>query len=123
VCELVFAHRPSPHEPEVQNRQVTRRGYTICSRIHGDLQHLDLRQKEEDGSEKLAGRSFGGPRRDAGFEKAGSGIEFGQAMSWTGDNWEELGCAVNEVDDLWDQKEEQRLAEMGEDGDAGKCHA
>ena len=80
-------------------------------------------QYKEDRRQHLAGRAFGRPGRDAGFEQAGASVEFGQTVPRTRNQVEELWTAVDEVDDLGDQEEEERFGEVRQDGDAGEGHA
>lgn len=46
-----------------------------------------------------------------------------QAMAGTREELEELRDGIEEIDDLWNEKEKQRLAEVTQNGHHGKRHA
>ena len=62
------------------------------------------------------------PRRNTRLEQTSSGVEFREAVPWAINNAEELGCGIDEVDNLRDEKKQQCLREMPQDSDNSKDH-
>lgn len=58
----------------------------------------------EDSGEVLGGGTFGWPDRDAWFEEAGFVVEMREAVARAGDEFQELGDGVDEVEDLGDEQ-------------------
>lgn len=67
--------------------------------------------------------SIGGPGGDGGLEEAGAGVELWEAVARAGDEAEDLGARVEEVEELGDEQEAERLGEVAEDADDGEDHA
>lgn len=67
--------------------------------------------------------SIGRPGRDGGLEEAGAGVELGQTVARAGDEAEDLWARVEEVEELGDEEEAERLGEVAEDADDGEDHA
>lgn len=63
------------------------------------------------------------PLGDARLEEARPGVEARQTMARARDDAEQLRRAVEEVDDLRDEQEQQRLGEVAKDGYDGEDHA
>lgn len=69
------------------------------------------------------GLSIGTPGRDGRFHEAGAGVEFREAVARAGDEAEDLGARVEEVEELRDEEQAERLGEVAEDADDGEYHA
>lgn len=104
--QLIFSHRASPHQPEIDDRQIGRRDYSIRLRIHRHLEKAQLFHGEENRRQKLAGWSLWRPGCYTRLKKAGPSIELWESMSWTRNQFKKLRCAVYEVDDLRDEEQQ-----------------
>lgn len=79
-----------------------------------------MEEVEERGLQWLGGLR---PRGDGGFEEIGVGVVVGETVARAGDQVEELRDAVEEVEGLGDEEEEERLGEVAEDAADGEDHA
>lgn len=143
--EAVLSHGAAPDEPEVQEGEVARL-HDAALRILLDTQQLEAGQQTQDLRDHRA-RLFltvdlpvlaffffviivivivlsttKSPAGDAGLQQAGAGVEVGQPVPRARHQLEELRDAVEEVEDLRDQEEHERLGEVTEDANGGEHH-
>ena len=121
--KVVLAEGPAPDEPEVEEGEVGRLGEGAVLGVKGDLEEAEAGEEAEQVTDEGPRLAIGGPGGDRGLEEAGAGVEAREAVTWAGDETENLGRGVEEVEDLGDEEEAQGLGEVTEDADDGKDHA
>lgn len=142
--EAVLSHGTAPDEPEVQEGEVARLHYAAL-RILFDTQQLEAGQQTQDLRDDRAWLFLAvdlpvlaffsvvitivivlsttkSPAGDAGLQQAGAGVEVGQSVPRARHQLEELRDAVEEVEDLRNQEEHERLGEVAEDANGGEHH-
>lgn len=79
-------------------------------------EHLDNKPSQDI---QLGQSEFGG----AAVQLIGGRLVFGQSVTWTRHQSEQLRHRVHEIRNLWQEEEQQRFAEVTQDAHHGKCHA
>ncbi|TFB03297.1 hypothetical protein CCMA1212_004231 [Trichoderma ghanense] len=125
--EAVLLEGPAPDEPEVEQGEVCRLdedgGAFVGIDRCGGAEEAHPVEEEEGAGDKRVRLAVGRPGGDGGLEEAGAGVELWQAMARAGDEAEDLGRGVEEVEELGHEEEAERLGEVAEDADDGEDHA
>jgi len=121
--EAVLAQGAAPDEPEVDDGQVGRLDKK-ARLVVGDEAHEAQTGGEAEGpGDGGHGLAVWRPDGDGGLEQTGAGVEAREAMAGAGDEAEDLGRRVDEVEDLGEQHQHQRLAEVAQDAHDDEDHA
>lgn len=121
--EAVLTEGPAPDEPEVEDGEVGRLDEGAVIRVEGDVEEAEAGEQEERAGDEGVRLAVGGPGGDRGLEEAGAGVEARKAVAGAGDELEDLGYRVEEVEDLGHEEEAEGLGEVAEDADDGEDHA
>lgn len=119
--EAVLAEGPAPDEPEVEDGEVARLGDAAVLTC-GQLQEAEAGEDAQGAGEEGVGLAILGPGGDGGLHESRAGVETGQAVTGAGDEAEDLGARVEEVEDLGCEEEAEGLGEVAEDADDGEDH-
>lgn len=101
--EPVFAQRPAPDEPQVQNGKVARLN-KVALFVRHDLEQVQLAEDVQALADERVRLALGRPWRHGRLEKARPGVELRQSVARAGDQPKDLRARVEKVEDL---REEQ----------------
>ncbi|QSZ32658.1 hypothetical protein DSL72_002237 [Monilinia vaccinii-corymbosi] len=90
-------------------------------RVGGEVEEAELVQEVEENGLQRFGRLR--PGGDGGFEEVGVRVVAGETVARAGDQVEELRGAVDEIDGLRDEEQEEGFGEVPEDAADGEDHA
>lgn len=106
--EPILLEGPPPDKPEIEKREVAGLDEEALG-VVCDLEEAQAGQEAEEGGGQSARLPFGRPGGDGRFEEASAGVEAWESVARTGDEAEDLGAGVEEVEDLRDEEEAERL--------------
>ncbi|KAI9650938.1 hypothetical protein NHQ30_000973 [Ciborinia camelliae] len=118
--QSVFPPRAKPYQPQVQEREVA--AFEDLAFLVGlETEQVAFVEEVEEG--RLERVRWVRPGGHGGFEEIGLRVVVGQTVARTGDQVEELRDAVQEVEGLGDQQQEEGFGEVPEDPADGEDHA
>ena len=121
--QAILTERAAPDKPEVEEGQVAGLAQGSGVRVVRKGQEATAGEQAQGARDQGVGLLLRLPDSNTGLEEAGAGVKAGQAVAGTGDEPEELRCAVDEVEDLGQQQQDQGLGEVAEDANSGEYHA
>ena len=121
-CETVLAERPTPDKPQVEYCEVGSLCKRLVLRVEGDVEETKAGEELQQAADERGRLAVGGPGSRRGLEEPCAGVEAREAMAGTGDEAEDLGHGIEEVEDLGDEEEAEGLGEVAEDADDSKHH-